>query len=123
MSDPARDGYECHGPMIALISGGEDGGLGLICTTCGITRNMVRNDPGLRLRVDKTLYEVASMVSGKPFGQVSPEVFYCRVRAETWMQKAAAVAVSDRPHRWKRRRARRFERNAKYWFRKANRVT
>lgn len=66
MSDPARDGYQCHGPLIPIISGGDDGGLGLICPTCGVTKNMVRNDPELRARVDRTLYEAASIVSGKP---------------------------------------------------------
>lgn len=121
MSDPARDGYECHGPMYPLLSG-DDGGLGLICTTCGITKNMVRNNPELHAQVDRALYEAAQIVSGKPIGHTSPEVFYCRVRADGWMMKAAACAISDRVHRRKRLRIRRFQRNARYWLRKANRV-
>lgn len=54
--------------MVALISGGDDGGLGLICTTCGVTKNMVRDDPRMRAMVDASLYAAAKMVSGQPLG-------------------------------------------------------
>jgi hypothetical protein len=62
MSDPARDGYQCHGPMEPVGYLGEAEVVGMICVVCGVTRNMVRGDDRLRATVDKALYELAANV-------------------------------------------------------------
>lgn len=58
MSDPARDGYQCHGPMEPVGYLGEADIVGYICVTCGVTKNMVR-DPQTRALVDRALYDLA----------------------------------------------------------------
>lgn len=77
MSDPARDGYECHGPMQPVGYLGESEVVGMICVTCGVTRNMVREveNPGLRARVDRALYEMADTIPRRQFIIPEPRRF------------------------------------------------
>ena len=45
MSDPARDGYQCHGPMIFVeLPGVYDGTAAYLCEECGVWRH--RFSPG-----------------------------------------------------------------------------
>lgn len=65
MSDPARDGYECHGPMTAIVDklvGGET--IGHLCEECGVTRNALHREHPMRGAVDAYLYALASRVPG-----------------------------------------------------------
>lgn len=65
MSDPARDGYECHGPMTAIVDklvGSTT--IGWLCEECGVTRNALPRDHPLRAVADGYLYGLAKRVPG-----------------------------------------------------------
>lgn len=50
-----------------IVRGADCEVLGLICACCGVTRNMVRDDPELRQTVDAALYESALAVAKRPY--------------------------------------------------------
>lgn len=62
MSDPAFDGYQCHGLMQPVGYLGEAEVQGYVCIVCGVTKNVVRNDATKRARVDGALYEIARQI-------------------------------------------------------------
>lgn len=66
MSDPARDGYQCHGSMQPVGYLGDDEIIGFICVICGVTKNIARGEAE-RARVDSALYEMAESVAARPF--------------------------------------------------------
>lgn len=70
MSDPARDGYQCHGPMQPVGYLGEEAIVGFICVSCGVTRNVAQGEAE-RARVDAALYAMADTVAARPY--VVPE--------------------------------------------------
>lgn len=67
MSDPARDGYQCHGPMTVIVDAVIGGAVvGYLCEECGVTRNGLDREHPKRWEVDQYLYALARRVPGWP---------------------------------------------------------
>ena len=53
MSDPAKDGYECHGPMTHVeLPGVAEGTSAYLCDTCGVWRHKFSPGDVRRLKVE-----------------------------------------------------------------------
>ena len=53
MSDPARDGYQCHGPLVEIhLLDGHDGPSAFLCKECYVYRHALPVGDGRRAQID-----------------------------------------------------------------------
>lgn len=53
MSDPARDGYQCHGPLVIVeLPYVEDGPSAFLCEGCYVYRHALPVGDGRRAQID-----------------------------------------------------------------------
>lgn len=71
MSDPSRDGYQCHGPMRSIEIRGLHDGVAVWVCRCGVWRHAFSPSDARRQAVEIWMHQHGAAVTDGEVGEVS----------------------------------------------------